>query len=99
MRRASPLNASLYRFIANGVHMSNANHLGATISEIARARELVGQLRGTVSGSGADVLDQLEQSLFAASESASSAASLMQRQSQHLAELSAMVVGSTSRHF
>ena len=78
--------------------MSNANHLGATLIEIARARELVGQLRGAVGGSSASVLDQLEQSLSAASESASSAAGLMRQQSQRLAELSAMVVGSTGRH-
>jgi hypothetical protein len=79
--------------------MSNANHLGATLSEISRARELVGQLRSAVSGSGASVLDQIERALIAASESASSAAGLMQQQSQRLSELSALVVGSTGRHF
>lgn len=78
--------------------MTNANHLSTAISEIARARELVAQLRGAVNGGGAPVLDQLEQALFTASESANSAASLMRQQSQHLAELSALVVGSTGRH-
>ena len=79
--------------------MSNANHLGVAISEIARAREFVAQLRAASAGGGAMVLDQLEQSLSTAFENANSAAGLMRQQSQRLTELSAMVVGSTGRHF
>ena len=79
--------------------MSNANHLGVAISEIARARELVAQLRAENGGGNAAVVGQLEQALSTAFESANSAAGLMRQQSQRLTELSAMVVGATGRHF
>ena len=79
--------------------MSSANHLGIAISEIARAREFVAQLRAENSGGSASILGQLEQALATASENANSAAGLMRQQSQRLSELSAMVVGSTGRHF
>jgi hypothetical protein len=85
--------------MANGVRMSDANHLDTTISQISRARALVGELRGTVGGGGVAILDKLEQALIAASESANGAAGLMHQQWQRLSELSALVVGSTGRHF